>query len=107
MIARSFAHSSPGCDPIGVILTFCASAGNAASKRANAAQAILMSFLLGSLILVWPVVARQSHPPGERLSGAADMAGDGEQGSLLPTAAHFESFAFGLVRPTAPDPNIP
>src|SRR5438067_10961546 len=40
MIARSFAHSSPGCEPIGVILTFCASAGNAASKRANAAQAI-------------------------------------------------------------------
>jgi hypothetical protein len=35
---------------MGVILTFCASAGNAASKRANAAQAILMSFLLRSLI---------------------------------------------------------
>jgi hypothetical protein len=37
---------------MGVILTFCASAGNAASKRANAAQAILMSFLPRSLILV-------------------------------------------------------
>jgi hypothetical protein len=31
--------------PIGVILTFCAKAGNAANKRANAAQAIFMPFL--------------------------------------------------------------
>src|SRR5215831_6875550 len=52
MIARSFAHSSPGCEPMGVILTFCANAGNATSKRANAGQAILMSFLLRSLVLV-------------------------------------------------------
>src|SRR5436309_2869670 len=52
MIARSFAHSSPGCEPIGVILTFCASAGNAASKRANAAQAIFMSFLLRSVFTI-------------------------------------------------------
>jgi hypothetical protein len=37
---------------MGVILTFCASAGNAASERANAAQAILMSFLPRTLILV-------------------------------------------------------
>src|SRR5262245_22104097 len=40
IIARSFAHSSPRCEPMGVILTFCARAGNAASKRANAGQAI-------------------------------------------------------------------
>jgi hypothetical protein len=52
MIARSFAHSSPGCEPMGVILTFWASAGNAASKRANVAQTILISILPKSLILV-------------------------------------------------------
>jgi hypothetical protein len=50
---------------MGVILTFCASAGNAASKRANAAQMILMSFLRKRFVLVWTVVIRQgSAYPG-------------------------------------------
>src|SRR5882672_9015628 len=83
MIARSFAHSSPGCEPIGVILTFCASAGNAASKRANAAQAIFMSFLLKSLILGWPVVARRRIRRVSVHSGQMISARDGEWGSLL------------------------
>src|SRR6516225_5436635 len=69
MIARSFAHSSPGCEPIGVILTFCASTGNAASKRANAAQAIFMSSLLRSLILGWPVVTRRRILLGQMTAG--------------------------------------
>jgi hypothetical protein len=37
---------------MGVILTFCASAGDAASKRPITARPIRMSFLLRSLILV-------------------------------------------------------
>jgi hypothetical protein len=52
IVARSFAQSSPGCDPTGVIFTFCAKDGDAAtpSPKASAAAVIaaLMIFSLGS-----------------------------------------------------------
>src|SRR5687767_668940 len=52
MVARSFAHSSPGWDPTGVIFTFWARAADAASRSAIAAQAVFMSFLQVSLRVI-------------------------------------------------------
>src|SRR5215471_21399610 len=89
MIARSFAHSSPGCEPIGVTLTFCASAGNAASKRANAAQAILMSFLLKTFDS-WITRRRATpHPPGERLFEADHISRKRRIGQLFAKSVLF------------------
>src|SRR4051812_27184627 len=39
IVARSFAQSSPGCEPIGVIFTFWALAGATARSKARAAPA--------------------------------------------------------------------
>src|SRR3989442_10644480 len=86
MIARSFAHSSPGCEPIGVILTFCASAGNAASKRANAAQAIFMSFLLKRLA---------SRRSAVGFGKAVALIGNGERAVRL--GRHFDPIGLAVV----------
>src|SRR5262245_32731921 len=90
MMARSFAHSSPGCEPIGVILTFCASAGNAASKRANAAQAIFMSFLLKKFDSRSARRHAMPHTPGERLLKADDISRRRRMGlPFTSVCAHF------------------
>ena len=47
-VARSFAQSSPSCEPRGVIFTFCANAGAVTSAIASAADAVFIFFSLGS-----------------------------------------------------------
>src|SRR5215813_2401350 len=45
MVARSRSHSSPGCVPSGVILTFCAQAGTPAAESASASMLIAKCFI--------------------------------------------------------------
>src|SRR5262249_5652643 len=45
MVARSRSHSSPGCVPSGVILTFCAQAGTPAAESPSASRLIPKSFI--------------------------------------------------------------
>src|SRR5262245_47791903 len=59
---------------MGVILTVCASAGTAASKRTKAAQAIFMSFLPRRLIRGQPAVARSIASEWLSLNRADDIS---------------------------------
>src|SRR5215831_13945284 len=45
MVARSRSHSSPGCVPSGVILTFCAQAGTPAAESPSASILIPKCFI--------------------------------------------------------------
>src|SRR5688572_715476 len=50
-VARSFAHSSPGCEPMGVIFTFCAQAGEASARPSRPmTQLVFMWFSRGLMI---------------------------------------------------------
>src|SRR6185503_21126393 len=48
-VARSFARNSPGCEPIGVIFTFCAKLDDAAQAAASAMPAMVV-FMVPSLV---------------------------------------------------------
>src|SRR5262245_43826797 len=91
MVARSRSHSSPGCVPRGVILTFCAHTGAPAADNASANILIPKCFIF------------MTSSPGKQLRffktfshvGRSIGAGHDCQSSLSPrfftTGTHFTS----------------
>src|SRR5262245_43891427 len=77
MVARSFAHSSPGWEPTGVIFTFCASAGAAARARTSVAPASVIRMPCSLVASALSHEARDGLGEGLRAERSAKVGGAG------------------------------